>query len=636
MRTIPRTTLCVIALTAAAAAGALGCGASADGSATGEQPESTAQDLYLGGGVRTWSGGVVPVCYSGADGNNPALLAQAQQILNTYGWPVVANVQFTGWGECDTSVGGGQFAFSPQVQLHFSAGSNGLTAFDGEGNPISLGGFGADQWQRNDVYLVSDDPTGSHFQYEVLHEFGHVLGWDHEQQRPDNWSNGSEIFCTSNQSGQGVDNNGKDETSYFDTESIMSYCSVGSSFPQQLSPGDVAGVQAVYGRPVNVPSRGITGSNNGVSRTPNSLDTFFVHSDGSVWTNFWSPSTPRGNWPSFQLPGDGRGAAPDDAPVAVVSRSPLNIDIFFAGNDGAVHSSFWNPSFGWGSSVLPGTAGLVSPGQQIAAVSSSPGAIDVLFASSNGSTTGNVLYWTHWSGQCGSGATTTCGWPSAPTAIGSPLDTSIPPAAAVTAVARTPDRLDVFYIGNDSVPHTTYCTGFGTSGYGSCTPGNFIGSFPLPGCSAPAGSSIVATARSANNIDLFYPSSFGNLCTSFWSRTAGWQGFQIVSPGPGVNGQIAAMARTPNNLDLFWNDPGGRGMVTAWWFNGAAGWGSALIGNAPGGGQQYAVGGIGAAARTSNNLDAFQQIDRNGQTSGQETLYWSASSGWNSYQNDSY
>jgi hypothetical protein len=531
-----------------------------------------------------WPSGVVPVCYDDSDGKNPSLLSQARQILNTIGWSAVANVNFTGWGSCSSmSV--------PSVQVHFAHGSNGLTSHLGYPG-YALGIIPL----TTDVTLVDDDSSGNHFQYEVLHEFGHALSWIHEQQRTDNWtSSDTEIYCSQNQAGQGVDTSSLVRTPYFDKQSIMSYC---SGWAQELSPGDVAGVQATYGIKNQV-ANGQSSSNNAAARTDKNLDVFFAHKDGSIWTSYWVDGDAKKDWGTFQLPGSGAGSAPDGAPIAAVARTANNLDIFYAGSSGQIVTSYWSSSNNmWGTFTVPGTDGLAESGEQVAAVAATPGAIDVFFAGHD-----ENLYWSHWSGQCGNNFASQCGW-NKPVKVIS--DGSVPRGAAVAAVARTPDRLDAFFIGKDGQPHTTFCYGFGTSGSSSCTSSGFGGlTISVDACAAPNGGGIAAAARTSDLIEVFYISSEDGLCRSHWSSESGWKSGRIQNNASIAGNPISAVARSFENVDVFFmtSSSSGSGLSGAWlesdgsWSSGGV---SGTVGSAV---SPSAV--VGAVARDVLTLDAF-------------------------------
>ena len=86
-----------------------------------------------------------------------------------------------------------------------------------------------------------------------------------------------------------------------------------------------------------------------LSRFPEHLDLFAVGRDAAVYSTFWDAN---GGWPNnwFRLAdtnfGDGF-KVPLGSQVTSVARAPDLIDLFVAGFDGGVYSTFWNAPGGW-------------------------------------------------------------------------------------------------------------------------------------------------------------------------------------------------------------------------------------------------------------------------------------------------
>ncbi len=137
-------------------------------------------------------------------------------------WAHTSSVRFFGWGQCSGSpkgiriTGGTEMEvtqFPPFADMELDVTANLQTG-----------------WARCTTNgLDRDDCLAA----MTLHEFGHALSFTHEHNRPDS---------TCNKPNAGTI--GDDDFGQYDTGSILNYCSPAT----ELSRGDVAGVNAFYGR----------------------------------------------------------------------------------------------------------------------------------------------------------------------------------------------------------------------------------------------------------------------------------------------------------------------------------------------------------------------------------------------------
>ena len=207
-----------------------------------EQIETTDALYGVGSSAKAWPLGVAPTCWVDPD-DRIDLQIRVRQILRET-WESYANVSFTGT-EPSLPFGGLWASCANTPATHISVAFSTAANFRGSTN----GGAATGAL----VTLISDRALGvnyERFRYQVIHEFGHALGFAHEMQRPDNWNGSTAYQC----GGDGTDvgnyarvAGGLYLTPTYDVNSIMNYCHP-VDYPQDLSLGDISGVRAVYGR----------------------------------------------------------------------------------------------------------------------------------------------------------------------------------------------------------------------------------------------------------------------------------------------------------------------------------------------------------------------------------------------------
>ncbi|MBJ6766198.1 VCBS repeat-containing protein [Myxococcaceae bacterium JPH2] len=189
--------------------------------------------LWSQPGVQLWTAGeTIPVCWI-APGFDDAKVIIRATIKSQ--WQRVTRIQFDGFQDCPTT-GNQQF-----IRVLLNA------ATDTQGGGQATEGRAALQLPTGNRSVHIAVPPNiepgvglGRLQYLAAHEFGHVLGFAHEQSRVDN-SDIEDINCNPPGSASGT------LWSRYDNQSVMHQCNDGGNQSGRLSVLDVRSVQKLYG-----------------------------------------------------------------------------------------------------------------------------------------------------------------------------------------------------------------------------------------------------------------------------------------------------------------------------------------------------------------------------------------------------
>lgn len=177
-----------------------------------------------------WPTRDVPVCFEGS--GNPTERSWIRQAVNgEWGWRHAGNVNFVGWAGC------GANEPVPSIRIsHVGASTNHLGYLADTDSEVDIPiGINVHQVYGRCVDNSLDRKTC--IQVLAVHEFGHALGFAHEQNRPD------APGCALGPDGPNGDTGGL--VTPYDAESIMNYC----NSPAALSGWDRSGMRKIYGYP---------------------------------------------------------------------------------------------------------------------------------------------------------------------------------------------------------------------------------------------------------------------------------------------------------------------------------------------------------------------------------------------------
>jgi hypothetical protein len=256
-----------------------------------------------------------------------------------------------------------------------------------------------------------------------------------------------------------------------------------------------------------------------INRSRDQLDLFVAGVDGGVYSTFWNPD---GGWFDrwFRLTDPNFGdqfTVPPQSELSVLSRYPTHLDLFVVGRDSAVYSTFWDANGGWFNHWFRLGDTNFADGFKVpihtlvSSLTRYADHIDLFVSGFDGG-----VYSTFWD--------TNGNWFNRWFRLGDPNfgdNFTIPPGSPVSCLSRYPDHIDLFVSGRDGGVYSTFwdVNGGWFGHWFRLGDPNFGDNFTVP-----PGSRVRALSRYSDHIDLFVMGRDGGVYSTFWDVNGGWFG----------------------------------------------------------------------------------------------------------------